>query len=170
MPILLRESHDQRDFQSVVVGVDLAPRITRAVVSPKDHNGVFTESLRFKLVQDLSDLLVDICKGIVEECHSFPEQGRVGNEARNWHIIRVVQLVVLEQCRTLLPRSIRSQLKNTGVGIVQFVVQEKRLVFWALLPEIARVVILFTLLFGDVKINVAVRLCAGVTGVRQHFV
>ena len=170
MPVLLRESHDQRDTQSVVVGVDLAPGITCAVVSPVGNNGVFTVPLRFKLIEDLSDLLIDVGKGIVEERHPFPEQGGVGNKARNRHIIRVVQLVVAQERRTRFPRILGRQFEYTGVGIAQSVVHEERLVFRAILPEIFRVVILFTLLFGDVKVDVLVRLCAGITGVCQHCV
>ena len=67
------------------------------MVSPIDHNGVFTAPLCFKLVQDLPDLLIDVGKGVVEERHPFPEQWRVGNEARNRHLIRVVQLVVAQE-------------------------------------------------------------------------
>ena len=150
MPVFLRESHDQRDIQSVVVRVDLAPGITRAVVSPIDHNGVFTLPLRFKLVQDLSDQLIDIGKGIVEERHPFPEQGRVGNKTRNRHLIRIVQLVVVQERGTRFPRILGRQFEYAGVGIAQSVVHEKRLVFRAILPKIFRIVILFTLLFGDV--------------------
>ena len=106
MPELLWDPHDQRYVQAVVIGVYLTAGIPRAVIAPKNYNSVFGQAFLFQSIQNQPYLFVDIAQGIVKERHALPEQRRIGHKARYGHMLWIVQLVVCQEKRSLLARSL----------------------------------------------------------------
>ncbi len=96
MLILLAESDDERDMQARIVQRPFESRYSQAVICIKEDNCIVGQAVRFKLVEQLADLLVHKGYQVVIAGPDFPHKRSIGIVRRQQDFSRIVTFIGLK--------------------------------------------------------------------------